>query len=161
MHLSVETAPTQRHEMSEDDKRILAHLRFHARDSSREIAKKLSLHPATVIKRMKKMEQGGVITGYGANVNYLGLGYEFMALVGISASHGHLVEVEGKLRSFPGVVSVYDLTGDVDAIALVACKSRFEFNRTIKRLLSVPHIERTNTHVILNVVKNEWEFVPQ
>jgi len=161
MHLSVGTAPRERIEFGEEDRRILVHLRFHARDSYREIAKKLQMHPATVIKRVQRLEKAGIITGYGANVNYLAIGYEFMALVGISTTHGHLIEVEEKLRTFPGVVSVYDLTGDVDAMALVACKNRSDFNRSIKRLLSLPHIERTNTHVILNVVKNEWEFVPQ
>ncbi len=149
------------HEIDDDDRRILAHMRFHARDSFREIAKKLKLHPATVIKRVDKMKKAGIITGFGANVDYLSLGYEFMAIVGISATHGHLVEVEGKLRAFPGVVAVYDVTGDVDAFAVVACKNRTEFNGIIKRLLSLPHVEHSNTHVILNVVKNEWEFVPQ
>ncbi len=161
IHLSVETAPSERYSLDEQDRQILAHLRFHARDSYREIAKKLKLHPATVIKRVGRMEKAGIITCFGANVNYLALGYEFMALVGISTIHGHLVEVEEKLRAFPGIVAVFDLTGEIDAMALVACKNRTDFNRTIKRLLSTPYIEHTNTHIILNVVKSEWEFVPQ
>lgn len=148
-------------ELDDDDQRILAHLRFNARNSYREIAKKLSMHPATLIKRVQRMEKGGAITCYGANVDYLSLGYEFMAIVGISTSHGKLVEVEGKIKELPGIVAVYDVTGDVDAFAIIACKSRAEFNGIIKRLLAIPHLVRTNTHVILNVVKNEWEFVPQ
>lgn len=148
-------------ELDEADRQILAHLRFHAHDSFREAAKTLGMHPATLIKRVKRMEAAGAIKSYGANVDYLRLGYEFMAIVGISTAHGHLVEVEERLRAFPAVVAVYDVTGNVDAFAIVACKNRSEFNGTIKRILAIPHVEHTNTHVVLNVVKNEWEFVPQ
>ena len=57
--------------------------------------------------------------------------------------------------------AAWDITGQEDMVALIACKTRTEFNRVIKHLGAIPHVERTITHVILDVIKSEWEFVPQ
>lgn len=140
------------------DSQILAHLRRNGRDSYRQAAAKLKLHPATVIKRVERMRKEGVITGFGANVDYLKLGYEFMALMEIRCESGHISEVGTKLCAQGGVVAVWDITGVEDMMILVACKTRTEFNRTIKRIGALPHVSRTVTHVILNVLKSEREF---
>lgn len=147
--------------LDDTDRQILAHLRFRARDSYRRVAAKLKMHPSTVIKRVARMEQEGLLTCFGANVDYLKMGYEFMGLVDIRATKGRIPEVGEKLKHHAGVVAVWDITGQEDMVALLACKNRAEFNRTIKHMGAIPHVERTITHVILNVIKNEWEFVPQ
>jgi DNA-binding Lrp family transcriptional regulator len=147
--------------LDETDGRILADLRANARDSYRQIARRLKLHPSTVIKRVEAMRKSGVITGFGAHVDYLKMGYEFMALMAVRCTLGHVPEVGAKFRSHPGVVAVWDITGDGDIMALVACHSRAEFNKLIKHLGALAYVERTNTHVVLDVLKNEWEFKPQ
>lgn len=149
------------HMLDDVDQQILAHLRTRGRDSYRHVAAKLKLHPSTVIKRVGRMEKDGVIAHFGANVDYLKMGYEFMALVDIRATKGHIPEVGQRLRTHAGVAAVWDITGQEDMVALLACKTRAEFNRVIKHLGAIPHVERTITHVILDVIKNEWEFVPQ
>ncbi|MDE1798700.1 MAG: Lrp/AsnC family transcriptional regulator [Candidatus Micrarchaeota archaeon] len=147
--------------MDDVDRQIIAHLRFHGRDSYRQLAAKLQLHPSTVIKRVQRMEKDGLLTCFGANVDYLKMGYEFMALVDIRATKGRIPDVSEKLRHHAGVAAVWDITGQEDMVALIVCKTRAEFNRVIKHLGAIPHVERTITHVILDVIKNEWEFVPQ
>ncbi len=147
--------------LDDTDQRILADLRANARDSFRQIARRLDLHPSTVIKRVEAMKKSGVITGFGANVDYLKMGYEFMALMNIRCTLGHVPEVGAKLRGHAGVVALWDITGDGDIMALVACHNRAEFNKVIKHLGSLPYVERTNTHTVLDVLKNEWEFKPQ
>ena len=147
--------------LDETDGRILADLRSNARDSYRQIARRLKLHPSTVIKRVEGMRKSGVITGFGAHVDYLKMGYEFMALMAVRCTLGHVPEVGAKFRGHPGVVAVWDITGDGDIMALVACHNRAEFNKVIKHLGALAYVERTNTHVVLDVLKNEWEFRPQ
>lgn len=142
------------------DTAILAELRRDSRQSYRELAKRLKLHPATVIKRVERMQRERIILNFGTNFDLLALGFEFMALIDIRISKGHLLEVEQKLRSLPQILAIYDVTGEYDAVAIVACKSRGDFSRMIKKILHEPYVERTNTHVILNVMKDSWEFVP-
>lgn len=147
-------------ELDKTDTEIIALLRTDSRASFREIAKRLKLHPATVIKRVEHLQREKIILNFGANLDLLALGFEFMALIDIRISKGHLLEVEQKLRALPQIAAIYDVTGDYDAVALVACKSRADFSRLIKKILHEPYVERTNTHVVLNVIKDSWEFVP-
>ena len=48
------------------------------------------------------------------------------------------------------------VTGDVDAIVVAKFRSREELSKFTKELLSLPYVERTNTHVVLNTVKEDF-----
>jgi DNA-binding Lrp family transcriptional regulator len=143
------------------DMEIISHLRTHGRDSFRTVAKKTGVHPTTAIKRIGRMEKEGLITGYSANFSLPKLGYEFMALIDISISRGHLIDAEKRIGSLNGIVAIYDITGEHDAVALVACKNRLEFSKLVKHILAEPYVERTNTHVILNIIRDQSQFVPR
>ncbi len=140
------------------DRRILHELRLNCRRSARELASELGVSPSSLIERLKKLEKAGVITGYSANLDYLKLGYEFMALVQISISHGKILDVQDKVSKLQGVYAVYDVTGSQDSVAMVMCRNRAELSSLVKKILSTPHVEKTNTSIILNVVKDTNEF---
>lgn len=140
------------------DKKILHELRLNCRRSARELALELGVSPSSLIERIKKMENEGIIRGYSANLDFLKLGYEFQALVQISISQGKLLEVQEKISKLPGVFAVYDVTGAQDSVAFLMCKNRVELSSLIKKILSIPHVEKTNTSIILNVVKDMHEF---
>ncbi len=144
--------------LDKTDAEILSSLRGNCRGSYREIAKRLKLHPTTLISRMQKLEKSGVILGYGANIDLSKLGYEFLGVVQIKIEKGRLLETQGRISRLPGVMAVYDVTGEYDSVAIIAAKSRDSFSGLIKKLLNLPHIEHTNTQVILNVVKESWQF---
>lgn len=147
--------------LDDADLRIIAGLRKSSAGSFRRIADRIGVHPGTLIKRMRRLEKEGVILGYSADIDYEKMGYDFMAAVQVSISKGALIEVQNKIRDFRGVMMVLDVTGDFDSLALVVCKNRAEFSRLVKKILSIPQVERTNTHVVLNVVKDMREFVPE
>jgi DNA-binding Lrp family transcriptional regulator len=110
------------------------------------------------MERVKKLEKSGYVKGYAARLDYLRLGYEFMAVVQISISHGSLLEVQGRISELQGVAAVYDVTGPYDSIAILMCKSRAELSALLKRILAIPHVDKTNTNMVLNVVKETDEF---
>ncbi|MCX8198256.1 MAG: Lrp/AsnC family transcriptional regulator [Candidatus Micrarchaeota archaeon] len=144
--------------LDETDVKILAELRRNSRSSCRAIAKRLGIHPTTAISRMQKLEKSGIITGYGANLDLGKLGYDFMGLVQIKIAKGKLLETQQRISKMRGVVAVYDVTGEYDSVAIIAAKSRESFSQLIKSFLSLPHVEHTNTQVILQVVKPSWSF---
>ncbi|MFA6035927.1 MAG: Lrp/AsnC family transcriptional regulator [Candidatus Micrarchaeia archaeon] len=149
---------TEQMELDDADRRILSELRRNCRRSFRELGKALDMSPATLIERVKKLESAGYLQGYSANLDFLKLGYEFMAIVRITMLHGALLEVQQKISKLPGVAAVYDVTGDYDSMAIVMCKSRGELSRLVKKILAIPHVEKTNTSLVLNVVKDLHEF---
>jgi DNA-binding Lrp family transcriptional regulator len=146
--------------LDELDERIIKEICVSSQGSYRQIAKRLGVHPTTLIQRMKHLEESGVILGYRANVDYLKLGYEFMALVHVYVE-GDLLEIQGRMRHIENIVGIFDVTGECDSIACVACKNRDEFSGVIKQMLTINGVKKTNTYVILNVIKEPHEFVPQ
>ncbi len=140
------------------DKGILSELRKNCRGSYRDIARRVGLSPAAVIERMKRLEKKGIIKGYSASLDFLKLGYEFMGLIHISIEPGYLLGAQEKISKLHGVYAVYDVTGEYDSIAFVVARTRTEFSNLIKKILSTPHVRKTNTDTVLNVVKDPFAF---
>lgn len=144
--------------IDEIDKKILEQLIIDSRRSNRSIAKSIGMSPGTVIERIKVMEKQGTIQGYRAILNYHNLGYEYMAIVKISTDGENILEIEEKIGNFSGVAALYDITGDYDAIAICLCKSRNELSNLIKKILGVKGVRKTNTDIVLNVIRRLREF---
>jgi len=142
-------------ELDEIDLAILGELIEDARRSYREIAKRLNVSVGTVAARVKRLESLGVIKGYSAIVDYEKLGYELTVVTEVTVSKGRLLEVQREISLIPNTVSVYDVTGTVDSIVVSKFKNRQEVSNFTKKLLSIPYVERTNTHVVLTVVKED------
>lgn len=133
---------------------ILAELKKNCRISYRKLSKKINLSTATAIERIKRMENEGVIKKYTISLDHEKMGNDFMAIIQISIKHGYLIDVQKKIGLLSGVTGVYDVTGKYDSIVIAMAKNRAEFNNLIKKISSIPNIERTNTNIILNVIKD-------
>jgi DNA-binding Lrp family transcriptional regulator len=145
--------------LNETDMKILQVLLEDARFSSRQIAKKVGVSVGTVLSRIKRMEEDGLIKGYSVIMNHERLGYELTVVMEVTVSKGRLVEMENEIAKIPNVCSVYDVTGLTDAFIIAKFKTREELGRFTKRLLALPYIERTNTHVVLTTVKEDFRLL--
>jgi DNA-binding Lrp family transcriptional regulator len=76
----------------------------------------------------------------------------------ITVSKGRLLEMESEIARFPNVCCVYDVTGELDAIIVAKFKNREELSKYTKRLLALPYVERTNTHVVLTTIKEDFRI---
>ena len=145
--------------MDDLDIKILKELLKNARLSYRAIADKVGVAIGTVISRIKRMEKGNLIMGYSAILNHEELGYELTVITEITVSKGKLVEVEEEIAKIPNVCCVYDITGLTDAIIIAKFKDRKSLSSFTKKLLSLPYVERTNTHVVLTTVKEDFRII--
>lgn len=146
-------------DMDETDVKILRTLVSDARLSSRQMSKMSGVSIGTVLARIKKMEIAGVIRGYTAVVDHEKLGYQLTVLTEITVSKGRLLEVENEIARMPNVCGVYDVTGMTDAFILAKFKTREELSAFAKRLLALPFVERTNTHIVLTTIKEDFRIV--
>ena len=148
-------------QMSIDDlsKKILRLLSTNSRLSFRQIASVLGISVGTVIERIKKLKSNRVIESYTLKLNHEKLGYTLAAAIEITVSKGKLIEVEKIVAKNPKVCAVYDITGLTDALIIAKFKNRKELNDFVKSLLASPYIVRTNTHLILNTVKEDFSLV--
>jgi len=141
------------------DLKILQVLLEDARFSSRQVAKKVGVSVGTVLSRIKKMEEDGLIKGYSVILDHEKLGYELTVVTEITVSKGRLTEMENEIAKIPNVCGVYDVTGLTDAVIIAKFKNREDLGRFTKQLLSLPYIERTNTHVALTTVKESFRLL--
>jgi len=145
--------------VDETDVKILKALTLDARLSSRQIAKQCGVSIGTVLSRMRKMENEGIIKGYSALLDHEKLGYELMVISEITVSKGRLLEMENEIARLPNVCCVYDVTGLIDAVIIAKFKDREELSKFTKRLLALPYVERTNTHVVLTTIKEDFRII--
>ena len=146
-------------ELNETDRKILKNLLEDARYSSRQIAKNVGVSVGTVLSRIKKLEDEGLIKGYSVLLDHEKLGYELTVITEITVSKGRLVEMENEIAKNPNVCCVYDVTGLTDADIIAKFKTREDLGRFTKSLLALPYIERTNTHVVLANVKENFRLL--
>src|ERR1700686_741854 len=137
------------------DRSILQELNIDARRSHREIAQRLKVSPTTVSSRIAQMERDNVIRGYVPLLDDELLGWDLAATIGIRISKGRLREVEERLAPDPWAYGIYDVTGDFDALLIGRFRDRRDLDRFVKHALQDPHVERTNTQVVLNRVKED------
>ena len=146
--------------MDETDKKIIAEYLKDARVSYREVAKRLQLAVGTVLTRTKKLENDGIIESYSAVLNHDKLGYEIIAISEITVSKGKLIEVENAIAKLSPTCAVYDVTGENDVIIISKFKSRDEMSDFTKKLLSMSNVERTNSRIVLNTMKEDFRLSP-
>jgi len=113
-----------------------------------------------VITHVKNLEAAGLVKGYAATLDHQKLGYELTAVVEVIVSKGKLLEMEREIAKVPGVCAVYDVTGATDGIVIGKFRDREELSRFAKSLLAMPFVERTNTHIVLTTVKEDFRLPP-
>jgi DNA-binding Lrp family transcriptional regulator len=149
---------TERSSIDPIDLEILRLCLSNGRTSFRKIAADLRLSTATVATHVSRLEETKVIAGYSALVDFQKLGYELTVVTEFSVSKGRLLEMDRVIAKLPGVCAVYDVTGDIDGIVVAKFKNREQLSHFTKGLLALPFVERTNSHVVLTTVKEDFRL---
>lgn len=78
---------------------------------------------------------------------------ELTVVIGIRVREGRLGEISNHLKEVDSIKAIYEVTGDYDILMVSHFKNRAELERFIKETLKWKYIERTNTFVAINTVK--------
>jgi Lrp/AsnC family transcriptional regulator, regulator for asnA, asnC and gidA len=141
--------------IDELDRKIVRAMNGNARKSFREIAKEVGTSATAVIHTVKKLEGLGALKGYVPVVDPAYFGFRLVAIIAIRISQGKLIETQKRISEDPHVTAVYDVTGDWDSFIVGYFTDSADLNGFIKKILSIKHVDRTVTHFVLNVVKDE------
>ena len=144
--------------LDETDEKILKNLLVNARQSARQLALKLGMSTVTVLSRIKKLEKAKIIRGYTAIVDHEKIGYSLTAIIEIIAKNDKVVEIEDEIAKFENVCGVYDITGSTDTIIIAKFKERKELSKFVKEIATIPNVENTITHVVLNTAKEDFRL---
>ena len=128
------------------------------RASLRSLSEELDVSVTTVSNHLNDLEETGVIEGYAPIVDYDALGYDVTAVIQLNVEGSALPEISDRLREHEQMLSVYEVTGEYDVVAIGKFSDTDDMNDEIKALLDDPGILETNTSVVLNAVTEHEQF---
>jgi DNA-binding Lrp family transcriptional regulator len=140
------------------DRKLVNSLLGDGRASLRSLAEELDVSVTTVSNHLSDLEDQGIIQGYTPKVDYDKLGYDVTAVLQLKVEGTALEDVTADLHGHRQMVSVYEVTGDHDIIAIGKFEDTDDMNDEIKTLLSDPGITESNTSVVLNPAKEHEQF---
>jgi DNA-binding Lrp family transcriptional regulator len=140
------------------DRKLVNALLNDGRASLRSLGEELDVSVTTVSNHISDLEEDGIIEGYVPEVDYGKLGYDVTAVIQLKVEGSALPEITDRLSEHTHMVSVYEVTGDHDVIAIGKFTDTDHMNEQIKELLIDPDINESNTSVVLNTVVEHEQF---
>ncbi len=145
--------------MDNIDRKILAELQSDGRLSVTELADRIGLILSPCHRRVRALEQSGVIRGYKAQLDPGNLGFNFSALVFVTLREGDRQAVEAfetAVMGVPQVIQAQRLFGDPDYLLQVVSRDLSAFQQLYdEQLSSLPSVQRLiSTLVMKNVVQD-------
>jgi Lrp/AsnC family leucine-responsive transcriptional regulator len=145
------------------DLRILAELQRDGRLTNQELAERVSLSASPCLRRVRRLEQAGVIRGYVALIEPRAVGLGVIAYANVklekrAPTRGGRIpydEFRAAVRDWPEVVACYAMTGDVDYLLRVHVGTLDDFSRFVQeRLLRHPGVLDVRSSFALDVLKD-------
>lgn len=145
--------------MDNIDRKILAELQSDGRLSVTDLADRIGLSLSPCHRRVRALEQSGVIRGYRAQLDPANLGFSFSALVFVTLREGDRQAVEAfetAVKDVPQIIQAQRLFGDPDYLLHVVSRDLSAFQQLYDEQLSaLPSVQRlTSTLVMKNVVQD-------
>ncbi|THE66745.1 Lrp/AsnC family transcriptional regulator [Salinadaptatus halalkaliphilus] len=140
------------------DEDLVNELLGDGRASLRSLAEELDVSVTTISNHLSDLEEEGVIEEYTPRVNYDALGYDVTAVMQLKAEGSALPDITETLKEHRQMISVYEVTGDYDVIAIGKFRDTDDMNDQIKSLITDPDINQSNTSIVLNGVTENEQF---
>ena len=152
-------------ELDDIDRRILGALQGEGRLPMVDLANRVGLSPTPCQRRVKRLEEEGVIDRYAALVSPPALGLALQAMVQVileDHSEKTVDAFEAAIRARPEVVACYAMTGDMDFLLHVLAPDLASFSEfAMKALLRMPGVRGTRSSFIMQAVKSDLAWAPQ
>lgn len=140
------------------DAKLVNALLGDGRASLRSLAEELDVSVTTVSNHLSDLEEQGVIEGYTPKVNYGELDFDVTAILQLKVEGNALPDITERLEQEKQMISVYEVTGGYDIIAIGKFEDTDGMNEQIKTLLTDPDIRESNTSVVLNATSENDQF---
>ena len=136
------------------DLKILSILQGHGSARLADIADDVELSAPAVMERVKKLEGGGVITGYQALLDGKKVGKDITAFIGVSVSHQRdMDQFAAQMLKYCDVLECHHVTGDESFILKVKSANTGSLEKLLGEIRSVEGVTRTVTRVVLSTAK--------
>jgi Lrp/AsnC family transcriptional regulator, leucine-responsive regulatory protein len=139
------------------DRAILNLLQHDGRLSNQELAQRVHLSPSACLRRVKALEEQGVIAGYVALLNPKAVGQHgtSFTIINLETMSNALLEAfEAAVRAEPQVLDCYYVAGSNDYLIRFSYRDAEDLERFHTQvLMRLPGVERSNSMLVLRTVK--------
>jgi Lrp/AsnC family leucine-responsive transcriptional regulator len=138
-------------ELDAIDLQIISTLQEHGRIPLVKLGEQVGLSAPSVIERVKKLEDGGVVTGYHASVDARRLGKDVTAFIGVSIGHPRTIGLfEQTIELLDDVLECHHITGEHTVLLKVKTRNTGTLEDLIKTIRAIDGVTRTETMVVLS-----------
>lgn len=142
---------TEALELDAIDRQILCLLQEQGRIPLVKLGEQVGLSSPSVIERVKKLEDSGIIAGYHASINARCLGKDVTAFIGVSITHPRTIGLfEETIDALEDVLECHHVTGQHTVLLKVKTDNTSSLERLISTIRSIEGVTRTETMVVLS-----------
>jgi Transcriptional regulators len=141
------------------DVALVAALQEHRRAGILELSRVTGVARGTVSARLRRLEESGVITGYGPDIDVRAAGFGVQAFVTLEIAQGAIEDVRQDLERIPGVLEAHATTGSGDVLCRVAASSHEALQQTLVDLNRSASVVRSTSVVALSQLV-PWRTLP-
>lgn len=139
------------YELDEIDRRILETLQDDAKVSLNRLGERVGLSAPSVMERVRKMEQAGIITGYHATLDARAVGLDVAAFIGVRVVNPTAIEAfEAWVEDVPQILECHHVTGSHTLLLKVKTRNTSALEQLIRRIRSLEGVASTDTMVVLS-----------
>lgn len=143
--------------MDEKDRQLLKHLQGDARLTNTELARRVDLSPPGLQRRLRKLEDSGIIEQYVTLLDREAVGFDMMCFVQVTLlrhepeSIRHFKEI---VQEMPEVLECHHITGEFDYLLKVIVRNREHLEKfLVEKLTPVPGMDKIRTSLVLREIK--------
>lgn len=144
-------------EITEQDRLLLSTLQQDSRISNQALAEKTGMSASASWRRIRALEQAGVIQQYTAVIDHRKAGINFHAIVLVSLERQNKAQVAQFIDAImlrEEIIECLAATGDSDYHLRVACRDQQAFNLFLENFLfQLPSVSKIHTHLVLKEIK--------
>lgn len=141
----------ERYDLDEIDRQLLAQLQDDGKISLQKLGEVVGLSAPSVMERVRKLEQAGIIQGYHAVVDARKVGLDIAAFIGVSITNPQeLSAFETWVHSVPQIQECHHVTGGHTLLLKVKTANTRALEKLISRIRSLEGVSSTETMVVLS-----------
>ncbi len=131
------------------DQALIRLMRGQPRMSVVELARRAGVARNTVQMRLARLNDRGVITGFGPDVERRAAGYQVLAFVTLTIAQGAHEETVDALRPIGEVLEIHTVTGQGDLLLKVIAETNDALHEIVQRIAAIAQVDRTETQLAL------------
>jgi len=137
------------HKLDPLDARIILDLAENPRSGVLEMSRRLGVTRNTIYARLARLQVGGVITGFGPDIDLRAIGYDVQAFCTLEILQGRFDQVAAELAGIREVIEVHTIAGQGDLLCKVVSTSNPGIMSVVEQILKIPGVDRTTTAISL------------